>query len=81
VILDYAGGDPAASAAQLRLVVPGDVHGGRSVGDVVAIRQKVNPLARVSKTVARVTVPWVRIHPLRQLVCCFWGRILLSELP
>jgi hypothetical protein len=37
VILAYAGGDPPASAAQLRLVVPGDVHGGRSVRDVAAI--------------------------------------------
>jgi hypothetical protein len=37
VILAYAGGDPPATAAQLRLVVPGDVHGGRSVRDVAAI--------------------------------------------
>ncbi len=37
VILAYAGGDPPASTAQLRLVVPGDVHGGRSVRDVAAI--------------------------------------------
>jgi hypothetical protein len=37
VILAYAGGDPPASAAQLRLVVPGDAHGGRSVRDVAVI--------------------------------------------
>jgi hypothetical protein len=37
VILAYAGGDPPASPAQLRLVVPGDVHGGRSVRDVAVI--------------------------------------------
>jgi hypothetical protein len=37
VILAYAGGDPAASAAQLRLVVPGDDRGGRSIRDVAAI--------------------------------------------
>ena len=37
VILAYAGGDPPTSPAQLRLVVPGDVHGGRSVRDVAKI--------------------------------------------
>jgi hypothetical protein len=37
VILACAGGDPPASAVQLRLVVPGDAHGGRSVRDVAAI--------------------------------------------
>jgi hypothetical protein len=37
VILAYAGGDPPASPAHLRLVVPGDVHGGRSVRDVATI--------------------------------------------
>jgi len=37
VILAYADGDPPASVAQLRLVVPGDAHGGRSVRDVAVI--------------------------------------------
>lgn len=37
VIVAYAGGDPPASFAALRLVVPGDKHGGRSVRDVVSI--------------------------------------------
>ena len=30
VILAFAGGDPPASYGALRLVVPGDAHGGRS---------------------------------------------------
>jgi hypothetical protein len=34
VILAYEGGEPPASSTALRLVVPGDVHGGRSVRDV-----------------------------------------------
>ena len=33
----YAGGDPPASFSALRLVVPGDAHGGRSVHDVSSI--------------------------------------------
>jgi hypothetical protein len=37
VILAYAGGEPAATPAMLRLIVPGDAHGGRSVRDVVHI--------------------------------------------
>jgi hypothetical protein len=37
VILAYGGGEPPASAADLRLVVPGDAHGGRSVRDVAVI--------------------------------------------
>jgi hypothetical protein len=37
VILAYAGGEPPASNAALRLVVPGDVHGGRSVRDIASI--------------------------------------------
>jgi hypothetical protein len=37
VIVAYAGGDPPASSGHLRLVVPGDAHGGRSVRDVAAI--------------------------------------------
>src|SRR5262249_38614865 len=37
VILAYDGGEPAASRTALRLVVPGDVHGGRSVRDVATI--------------------------------------------
>ena len=37
VILAYAGGEPAASFGSLRLVVPGDAHGGRSVRDVATI--------------------------------------------
>ena len=36
VILAYAGGDPPSFSA-LRLVVPGDAHGGRSVRDVSSI--------------------------------------------
>jgi hypothetical protein len=41
VILAHAGGDSPASSAQLRLVVPGDVHGGRSVRDVAVIEGSV----------------------------------------
>jgi hypothetical protein len=37
VILAYDGGEPTASTEELRLVVPGDVHGGRSVRDVATI--------------------------------------------
>ena len=37
VILAYEGGEPRASSTALRLVVPGDVHGGRSVRDVATI--------------------------------------------
>jgi hypothetical protein len=37
VILAYAGGEPPLSFDSLRLVVPGDAHGGRSVRDVAAI--------------------------------------------
>jgi hypothetical protein len=37
VILAYAGGEPPASFGALRLVVPGDAHGGRSVREVAAI--------------------------------------------
>jgi hypothetical protein len=37
VILAYAGGEPPASIAAPRLVVPGDKHGGRSVRDVASI--------------------------------------------
>jgi hypothetical protein len=37
VILAYAGGEPPVSSTTLRLVVPGDVHGGRSVRDVSTI--------------------------------------------
>jgi hypothetical protein len=37
VIVAYAGGEPPASFSALRLVVPGDVHGGRSVRDVSII--------------------------------------------
>jgi hypothetical protein len=37
VIVAYSGGEPPASMAFLRLVVPGDVHGGRSVRDVATI--------------------------------------------
>jgi hypothetical protein len=37
VILAYDGGEPAASRTALRLVVPGDAHGGRSVRDVATI--------------------------------------------
>jgi hypothetical protein len=37
VILAYAGGEPPASIATPRLVVPGDKHGGRSVRDVASI--------------------------------------------
>jgi hypothetical protein len=37
VILAYAGGEPPASIAARRLVVPGDKHGGRSVRDVTSI--------------------------------------------
>ena len=35
-ILAYAGGEPPATFASLRLVVPGDAHGGRSVRDLGA---------------------------------------------
>ena len=37
VIVAYDGGEPPASSTALRLVVPGDVHGGRSVRDVATI--------------------------------------------
>jgi hypothetical protein len=37
VILAYEGGEAPISGTQLRLVVPGDAHGGRSVRDVAAI--------------------------------------------
>jgi hypothetical protein len=37
VILAYDGGEPAASRTALRLVVPGDAHGGRSIRDVATI--------------------------------------------
>ena len=37
VILAYEGGEPPAASAALRLVVPGDAHGGRSVRDVATI--------------------------------------------
>jgi hypothetical protein len=37
IIIAYAGGEPSASMSSLRLVVPGDVHGGRSVRDVATI--------------------------------------------
>jgi hypothetical protein len=37
VIVAYSGGEPPASMAFLRLVVPGDVHGRRSVRDVATI--------------------------------------------
>ena len=37
IIIAYAGGEPSASASSLRLVVPGDFHGGRSVRDVAKI--------------------------------------------
>jgi len=40
VILAYEGGTPPASLSNLRLVVPGDAHGGRSVRDVVRIDVK-----------------------------------------
>jgi hypothetical protein len=40
VILAYAGGEPPVSFGALRLVVPGDAHGGRSVRDVAAIEVK-----------------------------------------
>ena len=37
MILAYAGGEPPASIEELKLVVPGDLHGGRSVRDVAFI--------------------------------------------
>ena len=37
VIIAYLGGEPSASMSSLRLVVPGDVHGGRSVRDIATI--------------------------------------------
>jgi len=37
VIVAYSGGEPPASMSSLRLVVPGDVQGGRSVRDVATI--------------------------------------------
>ncbi|MCX5578075.1 molybdopterin-dependent oxidoreductase [Kaistia terrae] len=40
VILAYEGGTPPVSPTNLRLVVPGDAHGGRSVRDVVRIEVK-----------------------------------------
>jgi len=40
VILAYEGGTPPTSPGHLRLIVPGDAHGGRSVRDVVRIEVK-----------------------------------------
>jgi hypothetical protein len=40
VILAYAGGEPPASSAAPRLVVPGDKRGGRSVRDVASIEAR-----------------------------------------
>ena len=40
VILAYQGGQPPSSAGSLRLIVPGDAHGGRNVRDVVRIEVK-----------------------------------------
>ncbi|MET3899036.1 hypothetical protein ABIB57_002988 [Devosia sp. UYZn731] len=40
VLLAYDGADGKAAFDHLRLVVPGDVHGGRSVKDVVGIEVK-----------------------------------------
>ncbi|BCP54604.1 hypothetical protein K32_32210 [Kaistia sp. 32K] len=40
VLLAYAGGEPPLSPSRLRLLVPGDAHGGRSVRDVVRIEVK-----------------------------------------
>jgi hypothetical protein len=37
IIVAYVGGEPSASMSSLRLVVPGDVHGGRSVRDIATI--------------------------------------------
>jgi hypothetical protein len=37
IIIAYAGGEPSTSMSSLRLVVPGDVHGGRNVRDVATI--------------------------------------------
>ena len=37
IIIAYLGGEPSASMSSLRLIVPGDVHGGRSVRDVAKI--------------------------------------------
>ena len=37
IIIAYLGGEPSASISSLRLIVPGDVHGGRSVRDVSKI--------------------------------------------
>jgi hypothetical protein len=37
IILAYQGGEPPASFEAIRLVVPGDAHGGRSVRDVARI--------------------------------------------
>ncbi len=37
VLLAYEEGEPPVSVSALRLVVPGDAHGGRSVRDVVRI--------------------------------------------
>jgi hypothetical protein len=37
VVLAYGGGEPPASFSSLRLVVPGDAHGGRSVRDIASI--------------------------------------------
>jgi len=37
IIIAYAGGESSASTSSLRLVVPGDFHGGRSVRDVAKI--------------------------------------------
>ena len=40
VIVAFAGGEPPTGFDHLRLLVPGDAHGGRSVRDVVRIEVK-----------------------------------------
>jgi hypothetical protein len=40
VLIAYEGGDGKASYDHLRLLVPGDLHGGRAVSDVVSIEVK-----------------------------------------
>jgi hypothetical protein len=40
VLLAYEGTDGKASFGRLRLLVPGDLHGGRAVSDVVSIEVK-----------------------------------------
>ena len=37
VIVAYAGGEPSASMSSLRLIVPGDIHGGCSLRDIATI--------------------------------------------